>query len=186
MPVDYFLKSLRLGFRPWTSDDLPLALALWADPAVSAWLSGPLAAPAIQERLAHEIRQGEQFGIQYWPIFLLASDEHVGCAGLRPKAENLLELGYYLKPAFWGSGLATEAAASVAEYAFTTLAVEALFAGHHPANAASQRVLEKLGFEHAGEEFYEPSGVIEPTYLLLRSVWRASHHGHQSANSSRI
>jgi RimJ/RimL family protein N-acetyltransferase len=108
-------------------------------------------------------------GIQYWPIFLLATGDHVGCAGLRPKEPQVLELGYYLKPAFWGTGLATEAGAALIAYAFTTLDAETLFAGHHPANRASQKVLEKLGFTRAGEEFYKPSGVIEPTYLLQRS-----------------
>lgn len=171
--MNYFLKSARLGFRPWTVGDLPLALGLWGDPAVSAWLSGPLSKAAIRARLEREIQQHEEYGIQYWPVFLLASNEHVGCAGLRPKAENLLELGYYLKPTFWGDGFATEAAAIVAEYAFGPLRAQTLFAGHHPANRASQRVLEKLGFERAGEEFYEPSGVIEPTYLLPKSSWRA-------------
>jgi RimJ/RimL family protein N-acetyltransferase len=180
--MDYFLKSARLGFRLWTAGDLPLALGLWGDPGVSAWLSGPLSAAAIGARLDSEIQLHEECGIQYWPVFLLASNEHVGCAGLRPKAENLLELGYYLKPAFWGSGLATEAAAAVAGYAFGSLHVEALFAGHHPANRASQRVLEKIGFERAGEEFYEPSSVVEPTYLLHQSRWRERPGEHQSTN----
>lgn len=180
----YFLKSPRLGFRSWALDDLPLALALWGDPAVSAWLSGPLSEAAIRARLEHEIRQGEEFGVQYWPIFLLATGEHVGCAGLRPKAEDLLELGYYLKPTFWGSGLATEVAATVAGYAFSSLGAETLFAGHHPGNLASQKVLDKLGFEHAGEEFYEPSGVIEPTYQLHKSGWRPRPGEHQSTKPS--
>jgi [ribosomal protein S5]-alanine N-acetyltransferase len=183
--MDYFLQSSRLGFRSWTVADLPLAFGLWGDPAVSAWLSRTLSSEEIQARLEHEIRQQEEFGIQYWPIFLLASGEHVGCAGLRPKAENLLELGYYLKPAFWGSGLATEAAAAVARYAFSVLNTQMLFAGHHPANRSSQRVLEKLGFERAGEEFYEPSGVIEPTYLLHRSQWSRPQDNHQSSAPMR-
>lgn len=178
----YFLQSRRLGFRSWTTGDLPLALGLWGDPAVSAWLSRPLSPGEIQARLEHEIRQRDEVGVQYWPIFLLASGEHVGCAGLRPKAEGLLELGYYLKPAFWGSGLATEAAVAVAGYAFAALSAQTLFAGHHPANHASQRVLEKLGFERAGEEFYEPSGVIEPTYLLHRARW--SQDNHQSSTQA--
>ncbi len=180
--MNYFLRSARLGFRPWTLGDLPLALGLWGDPAVSAWLSGPLSAAAIRARLDREIQQHEEFGIQYWPVFLLATGEHVGCAGLRPKGQNLLELGYYLKPTFWGAGFATEAAATVAEYAFGSLHVETLFAGHHPANRASRRVLEKLGFERTGEEFYEPSGVVEPTYLLHESRWRANRGEHQSTN----
>jgi ribosomal-protein-alanine N-acetyltransferase len=170
-----------LGFRTWTLDDLPLALALWGDPAVTAWLSGPLSEASIRSRLEREIRQQTELGMQYWPVFLLATHEHIGCAGLRPKAEGLLELGYYLKPAFWGSGLATEAARAVAEYAFTRLGAEALFAGHHPANTASRGVLTKLGFERTGEEFYEPSGMIEPTYLLQRSRW--PQNNHQSSES---
>ena len=174
--MDYFLQSPRLGFRPWTPQDLPLALTLWGDPSVTAWLSGPLSATAIQARLEYEIRLREQVGIQYWPIFLLTSGEHVGCAGLRPKTADLLELGYYLKPQFWGSGLATEAAAAVADYAFATLSAQTLFAGHHPANTASSKVLAKLGFERAGEEFYEPSGVVEPIYLLHKSRWRSAEH----------
>lgn len=181
--MNYFLQSRRLGFRPWSIADLPLALALWGDPAVTAWLSGPLPEEAIRARLEREIRQGEQFGVQYWPIFLLQTDAFAGCAGLRPKAEDLLELGYYLVPALWGKGLATEAATAVARYAFTALGVEALFAGHHPGNLASQKVLGKLGFERSGEEFYEPSGVVEPTYRLNRSAWQGSEQGHQSTNS---
>lgn len=181
--MTYFLQSSRLGFRTWTPDDLPLAITLWGDPKVTAWLTRPHSSAEIRERLAHEIRQAEEFDIQYWPVFLLASGEHVGCAGLRPKAKNLLELGYYLKPAFWGSGLASEAAATVANYAFTRMEAETLFAGHHPANRASQRILEKLGFERSGEEFYEPSGVIEPTYLLHRSRW--SQDNHQSSASAQ-
>ncbi|HEX3894340.1 MAG TPA: GNAT family N-acetyltransferase [Terracidiphilus sp.] len=184
--MDYFLQSSRLGFRTWRSDDLPLALGLWGDAEVSAWLSGPLSPAAIQARLDLEIRRQQEVGVQYWPIFLVRNGDHVGCAGLRPKAENLLELGYYLKPAYWGAGFATEAATAVVEYAFVTLGAASLFAGHHPANRASQRVLEKLGFERAGEEFYEPSGVIEPTYLLAKSGWRPHPDEHQSTNSATL
>src|SRR5579872_6689940 len=106
--MDYFLRSNRLGFRRWTVDDLPLALGLWGDPAVSAWLSSPMSPAEIRARLEREVRQGAELGVQYWPVFLLATEEHVGCAGLRPKAENLLELGYYLKPAFWRAGFRSE------------------------------------------------------------------------------
>lgn len=166
--MEFFLRSSRLGFRTWTTDDLPLAVELWQDAAVTSWLLGPLTAEAVRARLAREMQQQSQFGIQYWPAFLLATGEFAGCAGLRPKAEGLLECGYYFKPAFWGLGLASEAGQAIIDYAFNTLDVETLFAGHHPANAASRRVLEKLGFKLAGEEFYEPSGVIEPTYLLRR------------------
>ena len=176
--MDYFLTSGRLGFRHWTTEDLPLASALWGDRPVSVWLGGPFSAEAIQKRLAAEIQQQAEHGVQYWPIFLLANHEHVGCAGLRPKTANTFELGYHLKAAFWGQGLATEAASTVVQHAFSVLGVETLFAGHHPRNDPSRKVLGKLGFVYAGDEFYEPSGFVEPTYLLHRHDWCAHRNEH--------
>jgi len=52
------------------------------------------------------------------------------------------------------------------EYAFSTLGVKGLFAGHNPANEASRRVLEKLGFRYTHDEFYPPTGLNHPSYIL--------------------
>lgn len=169
--MDYFLKSNRLGFRPWTNEDLPLAQALWGNPKVTARIGGPFSPEQVRARHNSEIRMFESWGIQYWPIFLLADDGHVGCAGFRTYAanESAWELGFHLLPGFWGQGLATEASVAVLEYAFGTLGLDAVVAGHHPSNEASRRVLTKLGFEYTGEEFYEPSGIFEPTYVLRKT-----------------
>ena len=63
-------------------------------------------------------------------------------------------------------GLAVEAARAVIEYALTTLGAAGLFAGHHPANEASRRVLIKLGFHYTHDEFYPPTGLNHPSYRL--------------------
>jgi RimJ/RimL family protein N-acetyltransferase len=52
---DYFLRTSRLGFRQWSADDLPLALALWGDPEVSRFLGGPFPPRAVERKLATEI-----------------------------------------------------------------------------------------------------------------------------------
>jgi RimJ/RimL family protein N-acetyltransferase len=111
--------------------------------------------------------------VQYWPIFLLEGDRHVGCAGLRPYRleEQIYEMGFHLLPAYWGRGLAEEAARAAAAFAFETLGAMALFAGHHPANGASRHVLTKLGFRFTHEEFYRPTGLMHPSYLLRRGDW---------------
>src|SRR5688572_33284214 len=44
----------RLQFRAWRDDDVPLALAIWGDPAVSALVGGPFDERAVRERLAAE------------------------------------------------------------------------------------------------------------------------------------
>jgi RimJ/RimL family protein N-acetyltransferase len=56
----------------------------------------------------------------------------------------------------------------VISYAFETIGAKALFAGHHPENAASRRVLAKLGFRHTHDELYAPTGLLHPSYLLER------------------
>jgi ribosomal-protein-alanine N-acetyltransferase len=168
--MDYFLKSARLGFRCWSEQDLPLAQELWGDPSVTALIGGPFTPEMVRSRLAKEIAHRQASGVQYWPVFLLDDDQHVGCAGLRPYRieEGVYELGFHLRRVFWGQGLAHEAAQAVIDYAFGTLGAHALFAGHHRANQASRGLLLKLDFIHTHEELYPPTGLMHPSYLLGR------------------
>jgi RimJ/RimL family protein N-acetyltransferase len=168
--MDYFLTSARLGFRCWREDDLHLAMELWGDAEVTVLIGGPFTPEQVGIRLAKEIAQMRDFHTQYWPVFLLEGDRFVGCAGLRPYCvdQRVYELGFHLRQRVWGQGLAKEAALAVTAYGFDMLGVDALFAGHHPANAASRGLLLKLGFVHTHEEFYEPTGLMHASYLLRR------------------
>ena len=167
---EYFLRSPRLGFGIWTHADLPLALELWGDPEVTRLTGGPFTTQQVRERLQREINNHEEHGVQYWPIFLLETGGHVGCCGLQPHqpAERIYELGFQLRVAFWRRALAREAAGAVVARAFTTLGIHALYAGHHPENQASRGVLSRLGFRYTHDEFYPPTGQIEPCYKLSR------------------
>jgi len=167
---EYFLRTPRLGFSIWKHADLPLAFGLWGDPEVTRLTGGPFAAQQVRERLEREINNHAEHGVQYWPIFLLETGEHVGCCGLQPHkpTEGIYELGFQLRVAFWRRGFACEAAEAVVARAFTTLGIPALYAGHHPDNHASRGVLTHLGFHYTHEEFYPPTGQIEPCYLLRR------------------
>jgi RimJ/RimL family protein N-acetyltransferase len=122
----------------------------------------------VRERLSREIATMQSHGVQYWPIFLIATGEHVGCCGLRPykSEEGIYEIGVHLRRTYWGQAYAPEATRAVMEYGFNTLGAKALFAGHNPANATSRRVLEKLGFRYTHDEFYPPTGLHHPSYLL--------------------
>jgi ribosomal-protein-alanine N-acetyltransferase len=168
VPGSYFLTTPRLGFRQWTAADLPLAVSLWSDPEVTRLIGGPLSEEAVAQKLADEISSMNLHGVQYWPLFYLVAEEFAGCAGLRPyqPKEKIYELGFHLRPAFWRQGLAEEAGRAVIAYAFETIQARSLFAGHHPANAESRRVLEKLGFLFTHEEVYPPTGLKHPSYSL--------------------
>jgi RimJ/RimL family protein N-acetyltransferase len=182
---DYFLQSLRLGFRCWRDADLQLAVDLWGDPAVTRYIAAHgYALQDVQTRLQSEINAERTYRMQYWPIFLLATGEHIGCCGLRPQENQpeVPELGVQLVPRHWHQGYAFEAASRVIEHAFTLGGVRAVFAGHNPENAASRRLLSRLGFVYTGDQFYAPTGLQHPSYILTRpmrvTVTAAPEPGH--------
>jgi ribosomal-protein-alanine N-acetyltransferase len=160
----------RLVFVTWQEGDAVLAMGLWGDPEVTALLVAgqPWTREEVLGRLGAEIACEREHGVQYWPVFLKAGGEHVGCCGLRPRDPDrgIWELGAHLRGKFWGQGLAAEAARAVIRFAFQELGAAALFAGHHPDNAASRRLLEGLGFRCTHREFYPPTGSEHPSYLL--------------------
>jgi len=167
----YFLKTERLEFGYWLSSDSALALELWGNVEVTSLIGGPFTAEQVEQRLKKEIACMGTYSVQYWPIFLLETAQHAGCAGLRPYQldQQIYELGFHLRPEYQGRGLAQEAGQAVIAFAFDKIGANALFAGHHPANTASSRVLANLGFKFTHEEFYPPTGLAHPSYLLRRS-----------------
>lgn len=167
---DYFLKTERIGFSYWSEIDLTDARTLWGNSEVTKYIcaSGRYSEDEICARLSSEINFYKVNGVQYWPIYKLDNGDLIGCCGLHPHGEEY-ELGFHLRPEYWRQGYATEAAGAVIEYAFREKKVESIFAGHNPQNIASKGVLEKLGFDYTGVEFYEPTGLYHPSYQLKRS-----------------
>lgn len=60
------------------------------------------------------------------------------------------EIGWAVHPGWWGRGLATEAALRVLEFAFRELGAHRVVAFSHAGNAASLRVMKKLGLQQEG------------------------------------
>jgi len=85
------------------------------------------------------------------------------------------EIGYILHPDVWGHGLATEAVAAVLARLFQDTDHPAAKADVDPENAASIRLLEKLGFVRTGfaERTWNVGGEWKDSlfYALSREVW---------------
>lgn len=167
----YFLTTKRLAFASWQLEDLDKAQTLWTEPEVNRLISnGGFSLIEAKDRLSKEIYYQNALGYQYWPLYLLADNLHIGCCGFHPvafdKGENILELGYHLRHKYWHQGYATEAALACIDYAFDHLKVKEIQAGHHPDNLSSARVLTKLGFEQIEDQYYQPTGLKHPTYRL--------------------
>ncbi|MBQ4323541.1 MAG: GNAT family N-acetyltransferase, partial [Clostridia bacterium] len=69
------------------------------------------------------------------------------------------EIGYWLSRKCWGRGYATEGVRALTEYAIKTLRMDEIIAVCHPENAASLRVLEKIGMKYQKDL---------PRYISLR------------------
>ena len=74
------------------------------------------------------------------------------------------EIGYGMIEAFWGRGYATESAGAMCRWALAQPGVTAVEAETAPDNAASIRVLAKLGFQPTGT-----LGEEGPRFLLKKS-----------------
>lgn len=60
------------------------------------------------------------------------------------------EIGYFIGEEFWNRGIATEAVKLITEWGFSSLDIIRIYTGIYSYNLASQRVLEKCGFEKEG------------------------------------
>lgn len=158
------LESKRVIFKHWKDCDISLDYQLWNNTDVVKYIG--MHEQDILPRYHLEISNDQKYGVSYWPLFLKETNEFIGCCGLRPFQDDEYELGFHLLPDYWHQGYAYEVASIVIQYAFSILKVNQLIAGHHPENKASQYLLQKLGFQYIGNNYYEPTGLYHPSYEL--------------------
>jgi RimJ/RimL family protein N-acetyltransferase len=79
------------------------------------------------------------------------TDRLIGVIGCEAQGSGVAELGYWIAQDHWGNGHGREAASAMAEHAFEALGHASLVASYQVGNAASQRILERLGFRKTSE-----------------------------------
>jgi RimJ/RimL family protein N-acetyltransferase len=165
---DGALATDRLILRPPVAEDLAWILAEMNTPAVLRHLGGEVRSlEAVAESLADDIASFSSGGHQRWTVWLRDSTMRVGRVGLfylrSPAAPSVLqgqrEIGWTFAEAHWGKGYATEAARAVIAYAFVTLGLPVLYSQTSDSNAASTRMMHRLGFTARPE-----LGYVDPDY----------------------
>ena len=79
------------------------------------------------------------------------SGQLLGAISLRLSlAHAHAEIGYWIGVAHWGKGFATEAARALITYSFAELGLHRIQGRHFTRNAASGRVMQKLGMQFEG------------------------------------
>ncbi len=95
----------------------------------------------------------------------------VGTLRLSLREPGVADLGYAIRPDRWNQGFATEAVAAMLTGARAPLALREVWATVDPANAASRRVMEKLGFSRRAGEPGAPIKPDRPPSLVYLLNW---------------
>lgn len=160
----------RLQVRELTAADKGFYFAMLTDPDFKIHIGDRGIADEDQALANMEERVFTSYDVHSFGMWLVArkSDgEPVGMAGL-VKRDFLkdVDLGYAFLPGGRGEGFATEAAGAVVDYARRRFGIRRLAAIVSPDNAASIRVLERLGFARAGQVQFPDDGDICDHFLL--------------------
>jgi RimJ/RimL family protein N-acetyltransferase len=141
-PKILVLESERVRLRP-------LALSDDADPALNP--------ESVRPFLSDQMRSW-QAGTSYaFALVWKETNEMIGSTSLMGVApwrwwNRSAELGYILRKDFWGRGVMTEAASLTLDFALHTLKLKRVYAWADAQNAASCRVLEKIGMQRFERE----------------------------------
>ena len=143
------LETERLTLRPMTPADFGDIYQLFSDPQVmAAFQSEPLNKQQAQKWLDRNLKHQKEHGYSLFAAVHKVDCAVIGNCGLTHyeiDGKHELEIGYDLHSSYWGRGLATEAATAVRNYAFNILKQPRLIGLARQTNAASMRVLEKIG-----------------------------------------
>jgi RimJ/RimL family protein N-acetyltransferase len=171
-PVDIATERLRL--RRFNRADAALIELYCSDPRVARMterIPHPYP-PGLAESFIRRVAAGTADEVG-WAIDAGEGEENgmIGTIMLRLPAPGTARIGYWLAPAYWGTGYATEAAEAVVGFAERARLRE-VTARVFQDNAASIRVLLRAGFAYTGdgETWSVARGGMVPTHEYRRAL----------------
>ncbi|HEU4844424.1 MAG TPA: GNAT family N-acetyltransferase [Burkholderiaceae bacterium] len=164
------IETERLQLRTVSPDDAPFYLELVNEPSWLQHIGDKHVYTVEAARVA--IAEGpcdmqRRLGHSLYLVERKDDGAPLGLCGLI-KRDSLpgVDIGYALRPAYWGQGYAYEAAAAVLAYGRDTLRLPRLLAITGPDNAASNGLLRKLGLQFQYYAELPPSGLPTNVYQL--------------------
>ncbi|MFC9337260.1 GNAT family N-acetyltransferase [Streptomyces sp. NPDC057020] len=158
------LETSRLVLRRWREDDVAPMAAIHADPGVMRWIRDGSVRDEQQTRSGIQAWESEwdAQGFGLFAVEIRSTGELAGFTGLSvpaylPEVLPAVEVGWRLGRSHWGQGLATEAAAAVVRFGFEERRLERIVSVAQVGNAASERIMTKLGMRPL-RETVSPSG----------------------------
>jgi ribosomal-protein-alanine N-acetyltransferase len=176
------LEGRRLLLRPITRDDAAGLHEAYGDPAAMRFwdFAASLDVAETAQRIGWSLQASPRFHA-CWAVVLRDDARVVGMLNYhhREPWNRRLEIGYILARAHWGRGLMSEALRVFLAHCFGALGSHRVEATIEPANLASIRLAEHLGFRREGGPMRDRlcvDGAYRSLvmYGLLEDEWRAA------------
>jgi ribosomal-protein-alanine N-acetyltransferase len=154
MATEIILETERLYFRQHVLADLEAFCAMEADPDFRRYVGGrPRPRDEAEQRFTNSLKPVSGL-LNMWATVYKPENKYIGRCGIYQHL-NMDSLpvpgeaafGVYLDKAYWGRGLATEAGQAFVALGFNSLKTNRIVTAIDTRNAASVRVIEKLGFK---------------------------------------
>lgn len=142
------LQTSRLTISPCKPADGLEFSALESDPEVMRHLTGGRVGAHVPDELKDTFLMPRGTEPFVWTARHTATGAFVGWFCLWPEDGRVAELGYRLRRAEWGQGLASEGASALVRWGFESGGYDRITASTMTVNTGSRRVLEKIGFTH--------------------------------------
>ena len=172
----------RLILRRWREEDRAPFAAMNADPRVMEFMPKRLSREE-SDRMIDRMEAGfEQRGFGLYAAELRVDGSFLGFIGLSvPAFESAftpcVEIGWRLASQVWNRGLATEGARAVVGESFGRLGLASLVSFTAKQNAASQRVMQKLGMTCDPAEDFDHPNLPEGHPLRRHVLYRLRRAG---------
>lgn len=151
------LETPRLSLRELTPADDRNLFALNQDPEVIKYTGDPAFKNIHEARsFLENYDQYKKYGFGRWAVIGKNDSAFLGWCGLKYDASiDETDIGFRFCKKYWNQGFATESARACLSYGFDKLAMETIVGRAMKENAASVKVLEKLGMQFDREfDFY--------------------------------
>lgn len=160
MPHPIELETARLRLRQWKEEDLEHFHALNDDPEVMRYFPSRLTRSESDDLARRISSLIEEKGWGFWALETRDEGRFIGFTGLHALETKFpfspcVEAGWRLARAYWGKGLATEAATAALDFGFRRLDLREIVAFTALGNTRSQAVMGRLGMIRS-EEFEHP------------------------------
>jgi ribosomal-protein-alanine N-acetyltransferase len=171
------IETARLRLEPWDDSHFERFAEFMRNPAVIRYIRpGPLHHDRALEQHEHSLLEWDAYGFGKRAIVEASTGRWLGFVELslvgprKGSRDDDVEIGYFVEPARWGEGIATEAAFAVRDEAFDRCGLEELIGRCRVENLASSRVLAKVGFRRL-RLFEIDHGIVVEIHRLQRVHW---------------